>query len=77
MDQWLDFSAALGPGSSLETACTIANEFLALRTFLVGYRLSLADLACWGQLAGERGDILRSRVKLDMYVGWHPNGCVP
>ena len=40
------------PGSSLEVACAIANEYLQLRTYLVGYRLSLADLACWGQLAG-------------------------
>ena len=55
VDQWLDFSPALGPGAGLEAACAIANEFLQLRTFLVGYRLSLADLACWGQLAGEWG----------------------
>ena len=52
VDQWLEFAGSLGPGAGLEGACAAANEYLQLRTFLVGYRLSLADLACWGQLAG-------------------------
>lgn len=30
------------------------DDYLALRTLLVGYAVSLADLACWGQLQGER-----------------------
>ena len=54
VDQWLDFAASLAPGSALEAACAVANEYLQLRTYMVGYRLSLADLACWGQLAGAR-----------------------
>jgi len=52
VDQWLEFAGSLAPGSALEAACAVANEYLQLRTYLVGYRLSLADLACWGQLAG-------------------------
>ncbi len=54
VDQWLEFAGSLAPGSTLEAACAVANEYLQLRTYLVGYRLSLADLACWGQLAGAR-----------------------
>jgi glutamyl-tRNA synthetase len=52
VDQWLEYAGSLAPGSALEAACAVANEYLQLRTYLVGYRLSLADLACWGQLAG-------------------------
>lgn len=40
-------------GSGFEAACKAANDFLALRTLLVGYGVTLADVACWGQLQGE------------------------
>ena len=50
MDQWLDISASLTPGAAFEAACGSVNDFLSLRTFLVGYAPSLADVACWAQL---------------------------
>ena len=28
------------------------NQFLSLRTYLVGYQLTIADLQIWGQLQG-------------------------
>lgn len=50
MDQWLEISQALVPGSGFEGACAAANDFLSLRTFLVGHAPTLADVACWAQL---------------------------
>ena len=52
VDQLVNFASALVSGSSLESAVAILNDYLALRTFLVGHSLSLADLACWAQLQG-------------------------
>lgn len=51
IDQWLDFcdkQFVSGPG--LEAAVGAAGEALALRTFMVGHRLSIADLCGWGRL---------------------------
>lgn len=53
MDQWLENSATLVPGPGLEAQCAAVDQFLALRTFMVGYSLTIADLAVWGQLQGE------------------------
>lgn len=50
VDQWLDISQSLTPGASFESACASVNDFLSLRTFLVGYAPTLADVACWAQL---------------------------
>lgn len=55
MDQWLAFAPALGAGPGLVAAAAQANEYLAARTFLVGHRLTLADIAVWGELAGAQG----------------------
>ncbi len=52
VDEWLDFSLALVSGAGLEGACKVMNDFLSLRTFLVDYSVSVADVACWGQLQG-------------------------
>ena len=54
VDQWLDFSSALTSGAGLEAACGVFNHYLSLRTFLVDYSLTVADVACWGQLQGLR-----------------------
>ena len=53
VDQWLDYAPCLAAGPGLEAACSALNTYLALRSFLVGYSLTIADLACWGQLASE------------------------
>ena len=50
VDQWLDIAQSLVPGHGLEAACSSVNDFLSLRTFLVGHSLTLADVACWAQL---------------------------
>lgn len=49
MDQWLDQAGAITP-AALEAQAAALNDFLQLRTFLVGYSLTLADLAVWGAL---------------------------
>ncbi|KAL4855849.1 Glutamate--tRNA ligase [Chlorella vulgaris] len=50
VDQWLDISQSLVPGAGFESAAASVNQYLSLRTFLAGYALSLADVACWAQL---------------------------
>ncbi|KAG2484195.1 hypothetical protein HYH03_017007 [Edaphochlamys debaryana] len=50
VDQWLETAAGIVSGASLEGQCVALNDFLTLRTFLVGYSLTIADLAVWGQL---------------------------
>lgn len=50
MDQWLDISQTLVPGAAFEGVAASINDFLSLRTFLAGYTLTLADVACWAQL---------------------------
>ena len=53
VDQWLDFACtALVSGSGFEAACKAVNDFVSMRTLLVGYAVSMADVACWGQLQG-------------------------
>ncbi|KAK9795898.1 hypothetical protein WJX73_001913 [Symbiochloris irregularis] len=52
VDQFLDFASQLVAGAGLEAACTAMNDYLAVRTFLAGYSLTAADVACWGQLEG-------------------------
>ncbi|RMZ57589.1 hypothetical protein APUTEX25_001789 [Auxenochlorella protothecoides] len=49
-DSWIDTSTALVPGLTLEPLAEAISAFLALRTYLVGHSLSLADVAVWGQL---------------------------
>ena len=53
MDQWLDFSTSIVSGAALEAVCGVVNQFLSLRTYLVGYQLTIADLQTWGQLHGR------------------------
>ncbi|KAK9867379.1 hypothetical protein WJX84_011083 [Apatococcus fuscideae] len=52
VDQWLEFSSVLVSGAGLESACAVINDYLSLRTFLVDYSVTAADVACWGQLQG-------------------------
>ena len=52
VDQWLDFSDAIVSGAGLEAVCGVVDQYLSLRTYLVGYQLSIADLQVWGQLQG-------------------------
>lgn len=53
VDQWLAFAPSLSAGPGLLPAAAAANVFLESRTYLVGHRLTLADVAVWGELAGN------------------------
>ena len=52
VDQWLEFSDAIVSGAGLAAVCGVIDQYLSLRTYLVGYQLSIADLQVWGQLQG-------------------------
>lgn len=53
VDYWLDYACAhVTVGAGLEGQLLALNEYLALRSFMVGHALTLADLALWGQLQG-------------------------
>ncbi|XP_069055266.1 bifunctional glutamate/proline--tRNA ligase isoform X2 [Lepisosteus oculatus] len=54
VDHWLEFSARrLLAQASLGPALAELNGALALRTFLVGHSLTLADLCVWAALTGS------------------------
>uniref|UniRef100_A0AAR2LYH4 Bifunctional glutamate/proline--tRNA ligase n=1 Tax=Pygocentrus nattereri TaxID=42514 RepID=A0AAR2LYH4_PYGNA len=55
VDHWLEFSARrLSGQSDLASALGELNAALALRTFLVGHGITLADLCVWASLKGKR-----------------------
>lgn len=76
VDAWIDTAAGLLPGAGLLPLAEAVSEYLALRTFLVGDGLTLADVAIWGQLqATLQWDKLRkTNPKLvhlgRWWVGW-------
>lgn len=53
IDEWLEYASVFSFGSQFESACEHADSHLALRTFLVGHSLSIADIAIWSALKGE------------------------
>lgn len=53
IDEWLEHATIFSYGSEFETACGHVDAHLALRTFLVGYSLSIADVSIWSGLAGN------------------------
>jgi hypothetical protein len=51
IDQWLDFAdRTFVSGPALEASVTAASDALALRTFMAGHSLSIADICAWGAL---------------------------
>ena len=48
-------------GGGLAPACMTVNEALSLRTFLVGYSLTVADIAVWAQLQSACPGLAMSR----------------
>lgn len=71
VDQFVDFASQLVAGAGLESACAALNDYLAVRTFLVGYSLTAADVACWGQLEG----VCRTASPTDMHcIDQHVHG---
>ncbi|KAJ3321097.1 hypothetical protein HDU76_000149 [Blyttiomyces sp. JEL0837] len=73
IDYWLDFCKdSLVPDAGfnpLAAAFTTLNSHLSLRTFLVGYTVTLADLACWGALKSI--PIFVNELKKEKEVGTH------
>lgn len=53
IDEWLEYASIFSSGSQFESACGHVDNHLSLRTFLVGYSLSIADIAIWSSLAGK------------------------
>lgn len=54
VDHWLEFSACRLCGrSDLSLALLEVDKTLALRTFLVGRSVTLADLSVWSALKGK------------------------
>lgn len=58
IDEWLEYAPTFSTGSEFENACCYVDGILLQRTFLVGYSLSIADIAIWSGLAGEVSTLL-------------------
>ncbi|XP_057961886.1 glutamate--tRNA ligase, cytoplasmic [Malania oleifera] len=72
IDEWLDYVPVLSSGSEFEGACSFVDGYLLNRTFLVGYSLSIADIAVWAGLVGtgQRWESLRKSNKFQNLVRW-------
>uniref|UniRef100_A0A0E0JGW9 glutamate--tRNA ligase n=1 Tax=Oryza punctata TaxID=4537 RepID=A0A0E0JGW9_ORYPU len=72
VDQWLDYAPVILSGSEFEAACSFLDGYLASRTFLVSYGLSIADIVIWSNLAGtgQRWESLRRSKKYQNLVRW-------
>jgi glutamyl-tRNA synthetase len=57
VDQWIETSTQLVSGQGFEALCNSLNSYLSLRSFIVGYGTTAADLAIWGQLQGTQQDL--------------------
>jgi glutamyl-tRNA synthetase len=53
IDELLEYAPVLSSGPAFENGCKYIDEYLEKRTFLVGYSLSIADVAIWAGLAGK------------------------
>lgn len=54
IDYWLEYACNnVVAGANFEAVCNGINDYLALRTYVIGHNLTVADLALWGQLQGE------------------------
>ena len=53
IDELLEYAPVLSSGPAFENGCKYIDDYLEKRTFLVGYSLSIADLAIWAGLAGK------------------------
>lgn len=53
IDEWLKYDPILSSGSEFENACSCVDGLSLRQTYLVGYRLSVADIAITSGLVGE------------------------
>ncbi|CAA6659634.1 unnamed protein product [Spirodela intermedia] len=72
IDMWLDYVSTLSSGAEFEAACANIDGYLLLRTFLVGYSISVADIVIWSGLAGtgQRWASLKKSNKYPNLVRW-------
>eukprot|EP00252_Welwitschia_mirabilis_P000333 TRINITY_DN10369_c0_g1_i1.p1 TRINITY_DN10369_c0_g1~~TRINITY_DN10369_c0_g1_i1.p1 ORF type:complete len:721 (-),score=128.64 TRINITY_DN10369_c0_g1_i1:353-2515(-) len=72
-DELIEYAVNFTIGSEFEKACSYVDSYLSLRTFLVGYSLSLADLVVWSSLAstGQRWESFRKSKKFQNLVRWY------
>ncbi|KAK7278079.1 hypothetical protein RJT34_23103 [Clitoria ternatea] len=72
IDELLDYAHIFSSGPAFESGCKYIDEYLERRTFLVGFSLSIADLAIWAGLAGsgKRWESLRKTKKYPNLVRW-------
>lgn len=72
IDEWLEYAHVFSVGHEFENACSYVDDYLSMRTFLVGNSLSVADIATWSGLAatGQRWESLRKSKKYQNLVRW-------
>ncbi|KAJ4877641.1 hypothetical protein Rs2_42659 [Raphanus sativus] len=72
IDEWLDYASVFSSGSEFENACSRVDNYLQSSTFLVGYSLTIADVAVWSALSGSgpRWESLRKSKKYQNLVRW-------
>lgn len=73
IDELLEYAPVLSSGPAFENGCKYIDDYLEKRTFLVGYSLSIADLAIWAGLAGagKRWESLRKSKKYQNLARWY------
>ncbi|PNX82427.1 putative glutamate-tRNA ligase cytoplasmic-like, partial [Trifolium pratense] len=73
IDELLEYAPVLSSGPAFENGCKYIDEYLEKRTFLVGYSLSIADVAIWAGLAGagKRWESLRKSKKYQNLARWY------
>ncbi|XP_071687152.1 glutamate--tRNA ligase, cytoplasmic-like [Rutidosis leptorrhynchoides] len=73
IDEWLEYAPIFSSGSEYEGACKYVDEYLLHRTFLVGHKLSVADIVVWSYLAvaGKRWESLLKSTKYQNLVRWY------
>jgi len=73
IDEWLEYANVFSARAEFERSCTYLDNYLSLRTFLVGDSLSVADIAVWSGLAGtgRRGEGIRISNRFQNLVRWY------
>ncbi|CAM6096286.1 unnamed protein product [Calypogeia fissa] len=73
VDEWIEYAPIFAVGAEFEKAVAYANGYLELRTFLVGYDVSIADVVVWAALAvtGRRWESIRTSSKYPHLSRWY------
>eukprot|EP00947_MAST-08B_sp_MAST-8B-sp1_P004949 g4949.t1 len=72
IDQWMDFALAMqssaASGAELGARLAVLDEHLALRTYVVGYGVTLADAAVWGSIRATSAAAAAAGVGMPVHV---------